>query len=701
MSTHFTHHITLQFMLRGIYGALTRHWYRLINKFREMEFDVFEKLSELETEIHILKKELEEKDAFIQNLMDKNTDLERRLLSLDQNSVTGENNLSRVKEIAPNGSNTTDSKTYGASIANMLKETSEAVVRNTGYTFDERTGLYYDHKSGYYYDPENQLFYEPKTGTYYKYNSETGEYTNYTASEDDAMNSKFKEFSHPVYAHLLKKMQQRHKAEKENDHRYLSKTVSRQSRSTSSDIGHRRRRRSRSHSGSQYCRSYYKHRCESPSFHRHTRRRQKSYRYSHRSGSSRSDESRYKRSKHRRRKHSHRRRHRSSSTTGSVCSYKSRNLTHSKKKRKRKNRSPTDSSNSTTSSSNSLKQKPKSLIKEEVITSFTGDPVVYPPCVRLMVLASQYAQIGQLFIITSQESTEGKGCIGKSSHLCPYAHLTNDPEISELHCEVIYDPDSRQYSLLDRGSNFTTSINGIILAKCKSSILRHGDIIRLGSTRLLVHIHNGNETCGQCDPDEIKAALTSIIDVSETINSTNDDMNTENLTETIPTHSSKDAERRAKLDEIKKKYGLKFPRIRPQTKTDRQYMDRAAQRRAIEANLKAAGYPLPPAPGVIKQQLIKTPLITRATPASVYKPIGDENKGAKLLAKMGWTPGQGLGKSKTGISEPITVSLRVNPQAGLGSSSLSNNTISIDSTPRELSQAYIRAKTKERFDKLS
>ncbi|VDP55938.1 unnamed protein product [Schistosoma mattheei] len=240
-----------------------------------------------------------------------------------------------------------------------------------------------------------------------------------------------------------------------------------------------------------------------------------------------------------------------------------------------------------------------------------------------------------------------------------------------------------------------------IIKKCKSSILRHGDIIRLGSTRLLVHIHNGNETCGQCDPDEIKAALTSIIDVNETNSSTNDDMNTENLTETIPTHSSKDAERRAKLDEIKKKYGLKFPRIRPQAKTDRQYMDRAAQRRAIEANLKAAGYPLPPAPGVIKQQLIKTPLITRATPASVYKPIGDENKGAKLLAKMGWTPGQGLGKSKTGISEPITVSLRVNPQAGLGSSSLSNNTIPIDSTPRELSQAYIRAKTKERFDKLS
>ncbi|TNN21291.1 RNA-binding protein [Schistosoma japonicum] len=176
----------------------------------------------------------------------------------------------------------------------------------------------------------------------------------------------------------------------------------------------------------------------------------------------------------------------------------------------------------------------------------------------------------------------------------------------------------------------------------------------------------------------------------------------EKLSEAASVRSSKDAERRAKLDEIKKKYGLKFPRIRPQVKVDKLYIDRAAQRRAIEMNLKAAGYPLPPAPGVIKQQTIKTPLIARSTPASVYKPIGDENKGAKLLAKMGWTPGQGLGKRKTGISEPITVSLRANPQAGLGSSSNSTkHVMSIESTPRELTQAYIRAKTKERFDKLT
>lgn len=45
-----------------------------------MDFDLFDKLSELETEIHILKSELSSKDAYITELMSKNTDLERRLL---------------------------------------------------------------------------------------------------------------------------------------------------------------------------------------------------------------------------------------------------------------------------------------------------------------------------------------------------------------------------------------------------------------------------------------------------------------------------------------------------------------------------------------------------------------------------------------------------------------------------------------------
>ncbi|CAH8541933.1 unnamed protein product [Heterobilharzia americana] len=357
-----------------------------------MEFDVFEKLSELETEIHILKKELEEKDAFIENLMDKNTELERRLLSIGHQNHLNEGSSPDAKAVVADGSDSLEPKICGTTIANMLKETSEAVVRNTGYTFDERTGLYYDHKSGYYYDPENQLFYEPKTGTYYKYNSETGEYTNYTASEDDCIKNKFKEFSHPVYAHLLKvsiyrvigssvEIQlyrkqsnplERNKhltfyldpftyilfcfhyfllseynccgREKNLDDYGRQSKTSRRSLSSSSDVGHRRRHWSRSHSGSRSGRSYCRHKHESSCrydrpVHQYSRCRRKSLKRSHRSCSSRSDESRYERNKHRKRKHSRRHRRRSSSTTGSICSYKSRSTTHKKKKkRKRKSR---------------------------------------------------------------------------------------------------------------------------------------------------------------------------------------------------------------------------------------------------------------------------------------------------------------------------------------------------------------------------
>lgn len=30
--------------------------------------------------------------------------------------------------------------------------------------------------------------------------------------------------------------------------------------------------------------------------------------------------------------------------------------------------------------------------------------------------------------------------------------------------------------------------------------IKHGSIIKIGGTKLLCHIHNGNETCGHCEP---------------------------------------------------------------------------------------------------------------------------------------------------------------------------------------------------------
>lgn len=41
-----------------------------------MDFDVFDKLSELETELHLLKREVQEKDAFIKFLINRIKELE-------------------------------------------------------------------------------------------------------------------------------------------------------------------------------------------------------------------------------------------------------------------------------------------------------------------------------------------------------------------------------------------------------------------------------------------------------------------------------------------------------------------------------------------------------------------------------------------------------------------------------------------------
>ncbi|XP_077287540.1 G patch domain-containing protein 11 isoform X2 [Arctopsyche grandis] len=49
----------------------------------------------------------------------------------------------------------------------------------------------------------------------------------------------------------------------------------------------------------------------------------------------------------------------------------------------------------------------------------------------------------------------------------------------------------------------------------------------------------------------------------------------------------------------------------------------------------------------------------------LQKPINSSNKGFSLLQKMGYKPGQGLGKTESGISEPISINIKAN-RFGLG-----------------------------------
>jgi hypothetical protein len=54
--------------------------------------------------------------------------------------------------------------------------------------------------------------------------------------------------------------------------------------------------------------------------------------------------------------------------------------------------------------------------------------------------------------------------------------------------------------------------------------------------------------------------------------------------------------------------------------------------------------------------------------ASMFTPISDNNKGAKMLQQMGWKKGEGLGKDGSGILNPIRAESYAQ-SAGIGASS--------------------------------
>lgn len=66
------------------------------------------------------------------------------------------------------------------------------------------------------------------------------------------------------------------------------------------------------------------------------------------------------------------------------------------------------------------------------LTSLAARPVVYPPVIRLMLLTSDHAPVGTVFIITSEESSKGLAVIGSSSAMCPTIHFPGDPAVQPV-----------------------------------------------------------------------------------------------------------------------------------------------------------------------------------------------------------------------------------------------------------------------------
>ncbi|MEE6458529.1 hypothetical protein FKM82_000326 [Ascaphus truei] len=284
---------------------------------------------------------------------------------------------------------------------------------------------------------------------------------------------------------------------------------------------------------------------------------------------------------------------------------------------------------------------------------------IWPPCIRVIVVRSPVLQKGSLYIITAVK----RATIGREKDM---GHTIRIPEVSvsKLHAEVYFDHDLQNYVLVDQGSQNGTVINGnqILQPKeiCEPYVVEHGDEVKFGETVLSFHVHPGSDTCDGCEPGQVRAHLR---------------LNKKEECSAGPILSKEEKEllRREELKQIRVKYGLQSADYEDnKVLTNPKYKDRAGRRREVVGS-----------EGTFQRE---------DTPASVHVEINDDNKGRKMLEKMGWKKGDGLGKAGEGRRDPIQLQLR-RKKAGLGSS----NPLSVEEIPIKTQNKKNWEKARERY----
>lgn len=276
---------------------------------------------------------------------------------------------------------------------------------------------------------------------------------------------------------------------------------------------------------------------------------------------------------------------------------------------------------------------------------------IYPPCMRIIVRETNLPKlkVGSLFLVAYTGGSIGRE--GDHSVVIP------DINVSKHHARFTYDEDKKIYEVTDLGSRNGTFLNGrrLSVAKQESDLheVLHGSVIQVGGTKLLCHIHSGNETCGHCEPGLVQQ--TSSIEESK---------------------ASKKELHKQELRRLKHKFGVEKDNVATASQVALGYRDRAQTRRQCVGSLNHHA---------------------KTQQSSMDISIAKDNRGFKLLSKMGWSEGQSLGKEGDGRTEPVPMTN--NPsKTGLGAAS-EFPTIELDSTT-EKKQALWR-KTQQRYKEIT
>ncbi|XP_041801714.1 angiogenic factor with G patch and FHA domains 1 isoform X2 [Chelmon rostratus] len=543
----------------------------------------------------------------------------------------------------------------GGSIADMLRATAEEAMTQTGFVFDETTGMYYDHSTGFYYDSASQLYYDANTGIYYYYDADSGRYQFHSRIEVPAAQTAAEPCQDKLTGEKKgRKFKKGFKKTSNQDDKELIFDELKLEEEEAEWVEQQTTKRTKES-------RKLKRRSRSPDV--PPRRKDSS---KHREESERSSSKRKKQK------------------NGSRCDDKGRSEKKRKKskskKQKKKKKSPTRSDDSegnsepeegeitesereewesTPSFSSSSSSPSKGSPESEMETQSQEVKDIWPPCVRVTVVRSPVLQVGTLFIITA----DSPATVGREKDM---DHAIRIPEmgVSKFHAEVYFDQEQQSYMLVDQGSQNGTVINGNRIlqpkTKCEPHALMHGDEVKMGETVLSFHIHSGTDTCDGCEPGQVMAHLSK--------------HRREEKTGPALTKEDKEALRQKELKQMKAKYGLQSSEFEEaKALKNPKYKDRAESRRQTVGS-----------EGVFQRD---------DAPASVHQEISEVNKGRKMLEKMGWKKGEGLGKEGTGMKNPIELKIRKS-QSGLGAGAA----MSLDSISMTRSKSQKNwEKARERF----
>ncbi|KAM3963333.1 LOW QUALITY PROTEIN: uncharacterized protein ACR2FA_002700 [Aphomia sociella] len=246
----------------------------------------------------------------------------------------------------------------------------------------------------------------------------------------------------------------------------------------------------------------------------------------------------------------------------------------------------------------------------------------HPPCMRVIVRETNLPKlkIGSLFLITKDGGTIGRE---GDQHII----LIKDHNVSRTHLDIRYD-NQKTYLATDLGSKNGTILNGVRM--CESQVvsdaleIMHGSTIQLGETKLLCHIHPGTDTCGHCEPGLL-----------------------------METHEKEKAAAYTRTCSVQKQHQLELARLKNKYAPKQLAIEETAYNDRAQARREAIGS---------SHHSEKT----QSTDVDTF--IAPENKGFKLLEKMGWSKGEGLGKDNQGDTEPVPL-ISNEGTAGLGATS--------------------------------